>query len=251
MRGRTEGRVAEFLGLIGFGSFLAVSLTVGTRLLLQARRTRKLPELAMGLNFVVAGFIGYALLVATESLHLLPERLAGFGSFFGVSGISIGGAFVCLFTQQVFHPQGRVARVVLALITGWLGLAIFGAWILHVVRPPDGFGVWMGHWGAHLGLLAAYGWSTGESLRYYALMRRRVHVGVGDPLVANRFLLWGLGTLAIVLATLLYVGMQLLGHYELPASLVGVSSTLVLVTAIAEWLAFFPPRSYRERFVRA
>jgi len=115
--------VADLLGVIGFGSFLAVSLAVGIRLLLLARRTRKLPELAMGLNFVVAGFVGYSLLVATESLHLLPGRLAGFGSFFGVSGISIGAAFVCLFTQQVFHPQGRGARVVLALISGWLGLA--------------------------------------------------------------------------------------------------------------------------------
>jgi len=243
--------LAEILGLIGFGSVLAVSLTVGIRLLLLARRTRKLPELAMGLNFVLAGFLGYALLVAAESLHLFPGHLAGFGSFFGVTGIAIGGVFVCLFTQQVFHPQGRVARVVLALLTGWLGLAIYGAWILHVVRPPDGFGVWMGHWAAHLGLLAAYGWSTGESLRYYALMRRRVQVGVGDPIVANRFLLWGFGTLATVLVTLLYITMQLLGHWELPESLVGVSSLLVLVTAIAEWLAFFPPHSYRRRFVTA
>jgi hypothetical protein len=243
--------LAEVLGLIGFGSFLAVSLTVGTRLLLQARRTRKVPELAMGLNFLLAGFLGYALVVAAESLHLLPGRLAGFGSFFGVSGISIGGAFVCLFTQQVFHPQRRVAQVAVALVTGWFGLAIVGAWILNVEKAQPGFGVWLGHWGTHVGLLAAYGWSTGESLRYYALMRRRVQVGVGDALVANRFLLWGIGTFATVLVTLLYMGMQLLGHYELPASLVGVSSLLVLVSAIAEWLAFFPPQSYRKRFVRA
>lgn len=51
--------------------------------------------------------------------------------------------------------------------------------------------------------------------------------------------------------TLLYIAVQLAGHWELPASLVGVSSLLVLVTAISEWLAFFPPRAYRKRFVRA
>ena len=82
-------------------------------------------------------------------------------------------------------------------------------------------------------------------------MRRRVRIGIGDPLVANRFLLWGIGTLATLLVALLYIGMQLRGHYELPASLIGVSSTLVLASAIAEWLAFLPPRSYRERFARA
>ncbi len=243
--------MAEILGLIGFASFLVVSLTVGTRLLLQARRTRKLPELAMGLNFVLAGFLGYALLVGAESLHLFPGRLAGFGSFFGVSGISIGGVFVGLFTQQVFHPKSRVAQGVLALIAGWLGLAIFGAWVLNVEKAQLGTGVWLGQWGAHLGLLAAYGWSTGASLRYYALMRRRVQIGVGDPFVANRFLLWGIGTLATVAVTLLYATMQLFGHYQLPASLVGISSGLMLVTAIAEWLAFFPPHSYRKRFVTA
>jgi hypothetical protein len=243
--------LAEILGLIGFGSFLVVSLAVGTRLLLQARRTRQLPELAIGLNFVVAGFFGYALLVAAESLHLLPGDLAGFGSFFGVSSISIGGAFMCLFTQQVFHPQNRFAKTVLALLVCWLALSILGAWVLNVDKEQQGFGAWLGRWGANLGLFAAYGWATIESLRYYTLMRRRVQIGIGDPLVANRFLLWGIGTLSTVLVTLLYLGMQLLGHYELPASLIGVSSVLVLITAIAEWLAFFPPQAYRKRFITA
>jgi hypothetical protein len=243
--------LSEIVGMIGFGSFLAVSLTVGTRLLLQARRTRKLPEFAMGLNFILAGFVGYALLVAAESLHLFPERLAGYGSFFGVSGISIGGALVCLFTQRVFRAESRVAQGVVVGITVWFGLAMVGAWILNVAKAQQGFGVWLGQWGVHLGLLASYGWSTGESLRYYALMRRRVQAGIGDALVANRFLLWGVGTLATVLVTLLYAILQLFGHYQLPASLVGVSSLLVLVTAISEWLAFFPPRAYRKRFVTA
>jgi hypothetical protein len=78
-----------------------------------------------------------------------------------------------------------------------------------------------------------------------------VRIGLADPLVANRFLLWGIGTLATLLVSLLYIGAQFLGHYEMPASLIGISSTLVLASAIAEWLAFFPPRSYRERFVSA
>lgn len=251
MRGRTEGQVAELLGLVGFGSFLAVSLAVGTRLLLLARRTRKLPELAMGLNFLVAGFIGYALLVAAESLHLFPERLAGYGSFFGVAAISLGGVFVCLFTQRVFHARSRVALAALVSISGWFALASYGGWVLNVEKEQQGFGVWLGHWGSNVGMFAVYAWSTTESLRYYALMRRRVRIGIGDPLVANRFLLWGIGTLTTLLVTLLYIGTQLFGHYELPASLLGVSSTLVLVSAIAEWLAFLPPRSYRARFARA
>jgi hypothetical protein len=251
MRASTEDKMAEIFGFIGFGSFLAVSLAVGTRLLLLARRTRKLPELAMGLNFLVAGFIGYALLVAAESLYLFPKSLAGYGSFFGVTGISFGGAFVCLFTQRVFRTNSRVALTALVLLSGWFALSSYGSWVLNVEKEQQGFGVWLGRWGSNVGMFAAYGWSTVESLRYYALMRRRVRIGLADPLVANRFLLWGIGTLATLLVSLLYIGAQFLGHYEMPASLIGISSTLVLASAIAEWLAFFPPRSYRERFVSA
>ena len=69
--------MAELLGLIGFGSFLTVSAVVGVRLLLLARRTRRLPELAIGLNFVLAGLIGYGLLIAAESLRVVPPPYDG------------------------------------------------------------------------------------------------------------------------------------------------------------------------------
>ena len=66
--------MAELLGLLGFGTFLTVSVVVGTRLLLLARRTRKLPELAIGLNFILAGAVGYALLLAAESMRACCPR---------------------------------------------------------------------------------------------------------------------------------------------------------------------------------
>ena len=36
-------------------------------------------------------------------------------------------------------------------------------------------------------------WGAAESLRYFSMMRRRAKLGLADPLVTNRFLLWGLG----------------------------------------------------------
>ena len=79
-------------------------------------------------------------------------------------------------------------------------------------------------------------------------MRRRAQIGLGDPLIADRMRLWGVGTGSIAGIALLHLVAQLFGHYVLPASLVGVVSSLVLITAVAEWLAFFPPRAYRHRF---
>lgn len=240
--------MAEMLGLVAFPSFVLVSLVLGVRLLGMARRTRNLPELTIGLNFLLAGAIGYSLLIAAESLRLLPDALTGLGSFAGVTAISLGAIAIGVFSARVFHPDSGAARLAQLLLGGWLVLGIVGSWSLHVAGAADGAGAWLGRWAPNLGLLVAYGWSSFEPLRYAAAMRRRAQIGLGDPLVAARMRLWGVGTGSIAGIALLHLVAQLFGHYTLPASLVGVVSLLVLVTAVAEWFAFFPPRFYRRRF---
>ena len=74
-------------------------------------------------------------------------------------------------------------------------------------------------------------------------------MGLGDPLIANRVLLWGVGDAARSPRSPRSTWRRSSqGIHALPPSLVGVVSTLVLVTACAEWLAFFPPRGYVRRF---
>jgi len=240
--------MADVLGGIGFGAFLGASLVLGVRLLLLARRTRKLPELAIGLNFLFAGAIGYALLLAAESLRLLPAPWDGRGSFAGVTAISFGAACVALFSRAVFRPASTAAAAALVALVAWLALGVWGSWVLHVEGVEAGAGGWLGRWGPNLGLLAAFGWASLEPLRFAALMRRRLRIGLGDPLVANRLLLWGVGTGAIAAVALVHLALQLGGRSELPPSWVGVVSLLVLATAVCEWLAFFPPRAWRARF---
>jgi hypothetical protein len=243
--------MADVLGLIGYPSFIVVSVVLGVRLLRLALRTRKLPELAISMNFLLGAGVGYSLLIAAESLRLLPEALAGLGSFVGVSALSASGALLALFTRQVFRPASRLAAAVLAACTLWLLIGVYGSWVLHVSRASSGLGAWLGHWGPNLGLLVVYAWSSFEPLRYHVLLRRRARIGFGDPLVANRLLLWGAADAALVLIALIHLGAQLAGSYDLPPSLVGASSLLVLAIAACEWLAFFPPAAYLRRFVEA
>ncbi len=40
-------------------------------------------------------------------------------------------------------------------------------------------------------------WACYESLRYYRSMHRRQTLGLADPIVANRFLLWSIWTGAV------------------------------------------------------
>lgn len=243
----------DFLGLIGFGSFLAVSLAVGIRLLALAHRTRQLPELAIGLQLVLAGGVGYGLLLAAESLRLLPAPYDVWASFAGITTISVGSWFLALFTRRVFRPESSLAHLALIAIVLWLGLGVYGTWMLQVERIDTGVSAWLGRWASNLGLVAAYAWASFEPLHHRALLRRRARIGLdtGNGIVANRMLLWGAGTGAIAAVTLIHLVAQLAGHYKLPPSLVGVVSLLALVAAVAQWLAFFPPRAYRERFVRA
>lgn len=240
--------MAEILGGVGFGAFLSVSLVLGVRLLLLARRTRKLPELAIGLNFLLAGAIGYALLLAAESLQLLPPPWDGRGSFAGVTAISLGAACVALFSRAVFRPASPLAGFALGALVAWLAFGVWGSWALHVARAESGLGHWLGRWGPNVGLLVAFGWSALEPLRFSGMMRKRLRIGMGDALVANRLLLWGVGNGAIAAVALVHLVLQLRGEHQLPPSLVGVVSLLVLTTAVCEWLAFFPPRAWRARF---
>jgi multisubunit Na+/H+ antiporter MnhG subunit len=245
--------VVEILGLIGFGAFLAASGTVGIRLLALAHRTRRLPELAVGLQLVLAGALGYGLLLAAESLHAFPDPYGRWASFAGVTAISVGSWFLALFTRRVFRPESALAHLALLALALWLCVGVYGSWMLQIEGLETGVGGWLGHWAAMLGLFASYTWACFEPFRHHALLRRRARIGIdtGHAIVANRMLLWGTGNGAVAALTLVHLVAQLEGHYELPPSLVGVVSLLALVAAIAQWLAFFPPRAYRKRFVRA
>jgi hypothetical protein len=240
--------MAEALGTIGFPAFVVASLVLGVRLLALARRTRKLPELAIGLNFILGGAIGYSLLIAAESLHLFPDSIAGWGSFGGVLGLLLGAASICVFTRQVFRPESRGSLALLGAFGVWTALALYGSFVLHVSHAPEPTSRWLGSWGPNLGLLAAYAWSSFEPLRYHALLRRRARLGLADAQVANRLWLWGCGTLATLAIALLHFAAQLAGRHELPPSWVGASAVLILATAACQWLAFFPPAAYRRRF---
>jgi hypothetical protein len=56
------------VALLGFAAFVAVSLSVGLRLLRLASRTRELPELAIGVA-LFAGGVGYSLFILMFSLR--------------------------------------------------------------------------------------------------------------------------------------------------------------------------------------
>ena len=169
---------------------------------------------------------------------------------------------VCLaaFAWKVFRPgEAWAKRLVIALC------AALWAALLASTRSLEA-----SH-GAALPSIAFNGlgaatlvWSFAECIRYYRMMRRRQALGMGDPVVANRFLLWSLWTGAIgVQATLMFalrIAILSSGASELLAAgadpggpwialihaAKGMLAIVAPVAVVSVWLSFSPPAAYRR-----
>ncbi|MCP5056291.1 MAG: hypothetical protein GY937_06135 [bacterium] len=86
-------------------------------------------------------------------------------------------------------------------------------------------------------------------------MRKRVALGLAEPLVANRFLLWAIASLCTVASVWTVNAPVFLGYEPGSAGEISARSISMLVTSAfgiaticAYWLTFFPPAWYRARF---
>jgi len=234
------------LTAIGFGTFFLSSLAIGLRLLWLARRNRELPELLIGLGILGIGPAGFA--GSVFGLLLGPVHPAAAACLLAGATLatSAGALASYVFNWTVFRPDVAWAKGVVG--AAGATFAVLFVWRL----STHGFALPL-HLTAsfHLQSTVVTGcllWGSGESLRYYALMRRRLRLGLADPLVTNRFLLWGLGIgsagVGCVISTSVTIatghGMQEIGWLTLTNSLFG------LAAAVLMWVAFLPPRAYRR-----
>lgn len=232
----------QLLALPGFLAFFFVSLWVGIRMLAQWGRTRALPELLLGLGVLGIGPVGFGLvmLAAVAGAHQpdAPSLLAG------LSALAVGGgsAAKAIFNWKIYHPSSRVVAAIASAAVALLVVAIIGD------ARSTGFApaAWMQPgWilvrqGVQVGVLL---WGACEALRWWLRMRRRLRIGIADPLVANRFLLWGIGAGMAGSGSL--IGMVVGLAYGQPMNelplLTLVLSICGLVAAVALWLAFAAP----------
>ena len=116
-------------------------------------------------------------------------------------------------------------------------------------------GVWEGstlegffYWPYFVGYTAACVWVTAEACIAYASARKRLAIGLCEPIVANRYLLWGAFGAFQVLACGAVVLVDVLTLYE--GGITRWSDFLLGGCEIGSvamlWLAFFPPSIYRN-----
>jgi hypothetical protein len=230
--------------------YVATATAIGSRLVWVGARHGRRPELLLGSG---------TLLVATIALPL--SIASGFGGPAGGVEVPLwaGSEFVtqigivCLyaFTQQVFRPGVAWARALIALVAivlpvclalATMNLASAGRDVLSVVAT----GQWLLF--CQFGYMGAFVWAALEGLAHWRSARKRMAIGLVDPVVANRFLLFAIYGLCCTVIGFANVTAIVLER-NIATSLVVVipSAIFSVASSAAMFLAIFPPGWYVAR----
>jgi len=240
---------------------LALSALVGVRLLLRARHPQSGPEIALAVYFLGCAVCGSTLSITVYSslgdngFALTEETTRLLVAAYTLCN-SIGGSAIYVFTWRTFRmgqtwPIALVAAAVAAIAAAYVHNAAGGNFSVAVLPGPA-------YWVERGVFLLGMVWMSIESLRYWAALRRRARIGLAEPLLCNRLLLWGVWAATVCLlassdliARLAYVWMTgetvtLLVDEAMPIIVVTVVATSIggAVAAAALWLTFFPTRGY-------
>jgi hypothetical protein len=231
---------------LGFGAFFVSSLAIGLRLLWLARRNRGLPELLISLGILGIGPAGFALMVF--AMLAGPGRPGVVFATLATAQLAIacGAVSAYVFNWRVFRPASPWARGAVLVAAVLFGAAFLGRLATGGYALPLRLDGWMHLSSANV--IVCLLWGSFESLRYYGLMRRRARLSLADPVLANRFLLWGLGIGSAGVGSLVgNVAMQVSGSAMAELDGVTLSNSLFgLASAVLMWIAFLPPAAYRS-----
>ena len=244
--------VAATQAVAGSIYLLTVSV-VGCRLLLLACRSRALPELLLGSALILGGTFAGPLEAAgiAGRAELGPElsgRLLLFGKILGFATLACQLGFI----WRVFRPRerwaaGLVGALLVFPLAGLWGLAAAGAFATAEIPV-----LWF--WVDLTGRLGASCWLSFEGAHYYGMMKRRLRLGLGDPLVANRFLLWawsGVASIVLLLTSVPPIFLDADTHRTLLGVDLFVFSAAGIGVSTLYLLIFLPPAAYRRRLLSA
>ncbi len=233
-------------------AFVVVGALVGIRLLFLARRTRKLPEASVGLALLLIGGIGYPMAIAAGTPGLVAASTGLDLMVVSTFVIDFGFIAVVVFTWSAFRPQEGWARALLGFLSlSYVAHAIsIGISSASMTSPADVMSSALPATlaGQMLNSLA-FGWTAIEAYRYWWMLRKRVAIGLSDPIVVNRFLLWAIAATCSLLTNaiswwVVFQGIDFFASTGVQAA-IGVLS---VSSCTAQYLAFLPPKRYLARF---
>jgi hypothetical protein len=230
-----------FLGDVVAG---LVYFIAGVRLIHLSWRSQKSPEFLLGMSLFLWGFsyICWKIPIATADQPLTQPL------FFASRVLThVGTIFFANFVWIAFRSRARWAKylvfaIAIGLFAGVAGSIAVGDW--EGIRPLSNPWWWV-DWAAGF---VAMSWVGVEGFINYLNARQRVRLGLCDPLVCNRYLLWGIT--GIVWAV--FYGMVVFQHIEFETREVWSiamdrACSVADITGVAlVCFICFPPRFYRR-----
>jgi hypothetical protein len=211
--------------------FLVVGTIVGIRLCLLAKRTRQVPELAIGSALLFGGSIALLLAVAGFALqqqgsdHAAP--LLGSAMF----SLGLGSTSLAIFNWHVFHRsepwvRNAVVGVAAALLVLFVAEGLTGHFRIRMHSMSPFFASTQA---IRCSLLL---WSVYEALRYWRMRMALWGVGMLGALVGNLFTIYSFARGATVI--------QVGSAANLVPAAAGMTAALCL------FFGFMPPAFYRR-----
>lgn len=236
--------MAETLLLIGKAAFTAAGLAAAARLGSMARGPSGLRQHAWACAMILLGGAGLLAFAISSAIAGPLGLVLAVGGDLGERA-ALGLLFV--FVWKVFRPEAGWAGVLATL--GIAALAATGFWELSVQALPD---YDPSHRAARLTQLVfavPFAWSSAEAGLRFLRTRRQARLGLSEPAVAHRFLLWSLACTAFVGICGLAILATLPGAPA--AALNAVRGVLYAGIAALVTLGFFAPKAYRDRVARS
>lgn len=227
-------------------------LAVGLRVLLLSRKDGGVAERMIGVAFLGMGLGGLPALFAGNP-DVIPAAWAQTCFGVGQAIFSIAFSAFYLFAWRCFGP-GSGWRRALALfgITSQV-LVFVSLGLVEGFQPPGGDTLRVAASTRAIAII----WAFGESFHYWRLMQRRQVLGLVDPVVTNRFMLWACWTGSLmgmmgIAVVLRFIAPALVLDLTHPSHmlLLGSSASFVSLSAMCLALAFFPPTAYSSRVRR-
>lgn len=231
------------LGMTPILSYItgAVLALLGLRLVWQAVSLGKLAEGLLGV-FLIAS--GGGMGVALFGIH---QHLGGDTSAFdiftrwGMFFLTLGMVANAEFVRRSFRPDDAWAKVLVLL----LSVALFAGWYRVVFTTSYGY-VTEPHPAAFGPRLAVYLWGIFESFRTFRTHKKRMALGLADPVVVNRFLLFVTWNLLLIAAPASNAVLRTTNPDAVAALYKVFPIVIGSLLAVVTVLIFFPPNAYLD-----
>lgn len=182
--------MGEGLFVLGKLAFAAIGVAVGWQLAVEARRGDAVGLHTLALAAIGVGGLGLLAMPLANGLGSEALSLAGEGA------VRIALLLLCFFVARTFRP----GAVGLALAVA-CSASLIATLVWDVRAQPSLIHYDYALASSHANQAAAalpFAWSVLESTAAWRRTRRRARIGLADPVLAERFLLWGLTTSCFV-----------------------------------------------------